>query len=111
MKEIKLEKGSFSSNAVDDLEMRLDIGVVEFSFIRATDTETGSKGETRYAKGTRNLSMSFIPFGDIPFGGRIPPEHVLTYWDLDREGWRCFVRNNLVDYSEIIEVEDGEEEM
>lgn len=81
-----------------DLQHRLEIGVVEFVYKKRD-------GSYRSALGTRNLSMSFIDFYDVPMGIVTPPPHVLTYFDLDRMEWRCLRRNYLISYSNDIYIE------
>lgn len=105
IKIVNFPKGTFSSIPYEDLQARLEIGVVQFTYVITSDSAAESKGMVREATGTRNLSMSFIPFDEIPLGVRVPPPHVLTYYDLDRDAWRACNKFFLVDYSEDIYIE------
>lgn len=105
VKIVNFPKGTFSSIPYEDLQARLEIGVVQFSYVITSDSAAENRGALRETIGTRNLSMSFIPFDEVPLGVRTPPAHVLTYYDLDRDAWRCFNKFFLVDYSEDIYIE------
>lgn len=105
VKIVNFPKGTFSSIPYEDLQARLEIGVVQFSYVITTDSAVENRGTLREATGTRNLSMSFIPFNEIPLGVRTPPPHVCVYWDINREAWRCFNKFYLVDYGEDVYIE------
>lgn len=104
-KVVTIPLGTFSPELDEELEARLEIGLVDFDYITTTTTDTHSKGSLRHALGTRNLSMSFIPFESVPWGGKTPPPHVLTYYDAFRGEWRCCSRNHITRISEDILVE------
>lgn len=106
MKAIKIPKGTFSPDPIEDLKARLEIGIVEFAYNISTDKASLPKGSIRHAVGTRNLAMPFIDFNDIPMGVVTPPPHILTYFDIDRDKWRCFRKNSLVIYTDIVIVDD-----
>lgn len=105
VKIVNFPKGTFSSIPYEDLQARLEIGVVQFSYVITTDSAVENRGTLREATGTRNLSMSFIPFNEIPLGVRTPPPHVLTYYDLDRTAWRACNKFAIVDYGEDVYIE------
>lgn len=102
---INIPLGSFSSYTDEELEARLEIGAVHFRYMMVTDTDTHSPGEIRDAYGTRNLSMSMIDPDKIPSGARTPPNHVLTYFDIDRRAWRCCDRGFIIEIDPRIVIE------
>lgn len=103
---INLPKGTFSNDQLEDLEERLNLGIVEFEYMMVTDTDTHSAGQMRKAIGTRNLGLSIVPVDAIPAGLRTPPPYVLTYYDFVRKGWRCCYKHAITDYSEDIYIEN-----
>lgn len=92
--------GYFSGSNIDDLEDRLNMGIVEFMYMK-------KDGSVRNAKGTRNLLLDVVGFSDVPMGLRNPPSHVLTYFDTDKMAWRCFIKNELLWYNTEIEVDEN----
>lgn len=106
LKKLKIPKNTFSPIDSEDLQARLEIGLVRFKYVITTDKAAEPKGSVREAYGTRNLSMSFIDFDDIPQGIIVPPPHVMTYFDVDRDAWRCCVRSAMFQYDDIIEIEE-----
>lgn len=88
-----------NNNTYQQLEDLLNMGWVHFVYNKVDGTR-------REAYGTRNLNSEGIGFDAIPYGGRVVPEHVLTYYDRDKDGWRCFVKRNWIDYSSDVEVDD-----
>ena len=105
VKIVNFPKGTFSSIPYEDLQARLEIGVVQFSYVITSDSAAENRGTLRETIGTRNLSMSFIPFDEVPLGVRVPPPHVLTYYDLDRDAWRACNKFAITSYSEDIYIE------
>lgn len=105
-RKIKIPLGTFSSNPDEELQARLEIGIVHFQYIITTDSAAEPKGSIRNATGTRNLSMSFIDFNDIPMGVMTPPPHVLTYFDVKRDNWRCCNRRTVMLVDDVIEIEE-----
>lgn len=105
-KQIQVPLGTFSKNLDEELQARMEIGIVDFNFVITTDSAAEPKGSTRHARGTRNLSFDFIPFDAIPMGLRTPPDWVCTFYDVDRGGWRCFVRSALINILDKIEIEE-----
>ncbi len=65
---------------------------VRFVYVKKTDNSI------REARGTRRLDC--IPQWSIPKGHRKSPRSVLTYYDLDRQGWRCLLRDQLLGWIE-----------
>lgn len=55
-------------------------------------------GNVRVASGTTDLSR--VPESQHPKGKRKPAQGVVTYYDIDKEEWRCLLEENLVGYSE-----------
>ena len=55
-------------------------------------------GSIRFAKGTRCPAL--IPSYGKPKGVKEPPPHVLCYWDLEKDGWRCLLRDRLIGFLE-----------
>lgn len=49
----------------------------------------------RIARGTRNLQ--YVPMHQWPKNKELPSDSVITYYDLDREGWRSFRIGNLLE--------------
>ena len=71
------------------LKQMLSEGSVEFEY-------TKKDGTTRIAVGTTNPDL----FKDSPNykeskGERVVSSDIITYWDLDKEGWRSFNSNQL----------------
>lgn len=104
-----IKTAPLSTNTADDLELKMEIGVVLFYYLYATgETKKNKKriGTLRKALGTRNLSMSFIPTEDIPEGIRVPSPDVVTYYDIDRMAWRSCRRDHIVFVGNEIAVEE-----
>ncbi len=72
---------------IETLKKRLHEGEVSFTY-RKKD------GSTRTAKGTLNIKI--IPEAHQPKGGYEAPDNVCRYFDLNSEGWRSFIKENLV---------------
>ena len=53
-------------------------------------------GSIREATGT--LDLTKVPAGLHPKGLRTPPAHVFTYYDLDKQAWRSFRYNTLLNF-------------
>ena len=73
------------------LEEALKKGVVHMVYVK-------KNGAMRDAHGTRVTSL--IPEGYRAQGRRKPSPLVLTYWDTDRGGWRCLLRDRLMGWGE-----------
>ena len=104
-----IKTAPLSPNTAEDLEFKMEIGVVLFYYLYATGESKKNKkriGTLRKALGTRNLSMSFIPAEDIPEGIRTPSKEVVTYFDIDRMAWRCCRRDRIVFVGNEIAVEE-----
>ena len=72
------------------LKQMLREGTIEFEY-------TKKDGTTRIAVGTTKLDL----FKDSvnykqPAGNREVNSDIITYWDMDKDGWRSFNGNNLV---------------
>lgn len=80
-------------NLAQDLKKKLHEGVVSFTFKK-------KDGTTRTAKGT--TKMDLIPEEKRPVEKTIDPNVVQgetsfqTYYDIDKQAWRSFVKSSLV---------------
>lgn len=72
---------------IKELKTKLQSGEVNFTY-------TKKDGSTRTARGTTNLGI--IPESSHPQGGYTSPEGVVRYYDLNSDGWRSFIAENLV---------------
>ena len=72
---------------IKELKNRLRKGEVSFTY-------TKKDGSARTANGTTKLDM--IPENSHPKGGYDTPDDVCRYYDLNSEGWRSFIINNLI---------------
>ena len=75
------------SHDIVALEEALKERVVHMVYVK-------KNGAMRDAHGTRVTSL--IPEGYRAQGRRKPSPLVLTYWDTDRGGWRCLLRDRLM---------------
>lgn len=77
------------SNPYDFFMKSLHEGEVEFEYKKLN-------GEIRKARGTLNFDM--IPTELHPKANVDPKinEYVVHYYDLDKNGWRCFIRDSLI---------------
>ena len=74
---------------IEELKEKLHTGVVEFSYKK-------KDGSIRTAKGT--LNAKHIPEEHVPKNtGYEAPVGVQRYYDLNSEGWRSFLVENLVE--------------
>lgn len=72
------------------LKRMLREGTIEFEY-------TKKDGTTRIAVGTTKLDLfKDSPNYKQPVGNREVNSDIITYWDLDKDGWRSFNGNNLV---------------
>lgn len=97
---VRFEYGAFGAQGIEDLEARLMLGAVDFSFIKVED------GSLRQARGTRDLSYPSVNWDLLPMNVRSVPPHILTFIDLDKGKWRCLRRANLIWYSDEVEIPD-----
>ena len=72
---------------INELKDRLKNGEVSFTY-RKKD------GSTRTARGTTKLDI--VPEQHQPKGGFSAPDNVCRYFDLNSEGWRSLIIENLV---------------
>ena len=75
-----------AQNHIDVLRNNLLVGIVCFSYVKADGTQ-------REARGT--LCESLIPAEKMPKSKRKMPAGIFTYFDVDRNEWRCFNRERL----------------
>ena len=79
---------------IEYVENALRQGESEFWFLK-------KDGSLRHVRGTRNLNM--IPFDQHPKGIREIPTDVLTFFDLEKEQWRCLRRERIITDREHLE--------
>lgn len=72
---------------INELKKRLKDGEVSFTY-RKKD------GSLRTARGT--TKMDSIPEEHQPKGNYTSPDNVCRYYDINSEGWRSFLNENLV---------------
>lgn len=80
------------------IKEELERGIVTFKF-------TKKDGSERIARGTRcfdnplAVGENYVP----PKGTGVEKPNTISYWDLDKEAWRCF---NESSYIETIEIQE-----
>jgi len=73
---------------IKELRKEMQNGVVEFKYIK-------KDGTIREAKGTTN--MDIIPKDQHPKGDTENyPEDIQRYYDIGEDGWRSFIKANLI---------------
>ncbi len=88
METVKVENSQ--TDKINEFKKLLHSGIVEFKY-------TKKNGEVRDARGT--LSIDVMGKENEPKGGgKEYPENVVRYYDLNSEGWRSFVFENLIEY-------------
>lgn len=70
-----------------ELKSKLTDGVVKFTYRKKDGTERKATGTTK---------LSEIPEQMRPQGGYDTPDTTTRYYDLDANGWRSFINENLV---------------
>lgn len=73
---------------IQQLTDALRLGVVMFTF-------TKKDGSIREAKGTLNMAIIGDRGGEIPAGDKKRNEDVITFWDMDKMGWRCCRKDSI----------------
>ena len=77
---------------INEFKKALHKGIVEFKY-------TKKNGETRTAKGTLNIGV--MGEENAPKGtGYDIVDNNIRYYDLNSEGWRSFITDNLIDWSD-----------
>ena len=87
---INMEKKEVNIN---DFKNALRNGVVEFKY-------TKKNGEIRTAKGTLNIDVMGADNAPKGTGYDIVDDNI-RYYDLNSEGWRSFIPENLIEWSKI----------
>ena len=78
------------TKSIDTLQEMLHNGVVEFTY-------TKKNGETRQARGTKCWDAKIVGENFVaPNGKGSDKTGVVTYWDLDKDAWRCLGMDSLV---------------
>ena len=75
---------------INEFKKALHEGVVEFKY-------TKKNGDERTAKGTLNIEV--MGEENTPKGsGYETPDNVIKYYDMDSNGWRSFITDNLIEW-------------
>lgn len=74
----------------EQIKETLKDGIVEFQY-------TKKDGSVRDAKGTRNTGL-LEHYGATPNGNGTEKEGVITYYDIDANGWRSFITENFIKF-------------
>ena len=72
----------------EQLKETLKDGTFQFQY-------TKKDGSVRTATGTRNLTLLEY-YGATPNGNGPEKEGVITYYDIDANGWRSFITENFI---------------
>lgn len=75
---------------VNELRNRMKYEPVHFKYKK-------KNGEVREAYGTLNLDKIIEDGGEAPKGIGKPGVNMFPYWDLNSQGWRCFINENLIE--------------
>lgn len=71
---------------IEELKERMQTGIVKFSYRKV------STGEVREARGT--LCSNYFTYEAK--GGRKPSDDVVVYWDMDRDAFRSFRKQEFI---------------
>lgn len=71
---------------IEELKEKMQTGIVKFSYRKV------STGEVREARGT--LCSKY--FTCESKGGRKPNDDVVVYWDMDKDAFRCFRKQEFI---------------
>lgn len=74
---------------IDELKERMQTGIVKFSYRKIGK---GHEGEIRQASGT--LCPKYFSYESK--GGKKPSDDVFVYWDIEREAFRCFRKDQFI---------------
>ncbi len=73
------------------LRERLKLNIVYFVYKK-------KDGEIRNARGTTNITLLNVFFGqNIMSHKEITRDELITYYDIDKLGWRCLKEDNLIE--------------
>ena len=73
----------------EKLHKQLHEGIVKFTY-------TKKNGEVREAVGTLMFEAVTMFGGNIPEGKKVRAENVQTYYDIEKQAWRCFDKGRVV---------------
>lgn len=81
------------------IKEQLESGIVTFTF-------TKKDGSIRTTKGTRCFDNPLAVGEEYtpPKGNSTPKPGVITYWDLDKNAWRCFNEDSYIETLEVQEL-------
>jgi len=79
-----IQKGPMNIKNRSQFKELLSKYIVTFKFIKR-GSKPGEE-EERKAVGTTNLDL--IPKSQHPTGSRVPPNHQVCFWDMEKEHWR-----------------------
>lgn len=71
---------------IEELKEKMQTGIVKFSYRKV------STGEVREARGT--LCSKYFTYESK--GGKKPSDDVVVYWDLDKDAFRCFRKQEFI---------------
>lgn len=71
---------------LEELVIRMRTEIVSFSFMK-------KNGEIRKAKGTLRSDLCPTSCG----GGRPTPKHLQLYFDVEKDAWRCFNKEQFIE--------------
>ena len=78
------------TKSIDTLQEMLHNGVVEFTYKK-------KNGEIRNARGTKCWDAKIVGENFVaPTGVGSDKTGVVTYWDLDKDAWRCLGMDSLI---------------
>lgn len=87
MNEITVRKPDTDLHLAATLVEKMRDGVVTFAYKKE------STGEARIAHGTLNGALFHYEYKTA---GRKPAEGIITYWDMDKQGWRSLHGENIL---------------
>lgn len=87
MNDISVKRPADSREMINGLLERMRRGVVTFAY-KKESTE-----EVRIARGTLDGTLFDYEFKT---GGHRPRPGLVTYWDMDRQGWRSLKEENIL---------------
>lgn len=75
---------------VNEIKQAMKKGVVNLTYVK-------KNGEVRYAKATTS-HQTISDAGYVNAGGEGPSRYgYISYWDLEKGGWRCFDADKLLE--------------
>lgn len=87
MNDITVSRPADNSNLVRLLKAKMEVGVVTFAYKKV------STNEVRIARGTTNSSLFQYEYKNPQHE---PTPGIITYWDMDKQGWRSLHEDNIL---------------